>query len=69
MGTVDVSGHQGPLLQPTIQMGMSVKSWEMLSITRRPSGGAAGVCVESPPHTDPYKRLCDVLEQMSRGCF
>jgi len=39
----------------------------MLSITRRPGGGAAGVCVESPTHTDPYKRPCDVLEQMSRG--
>lgn len=34
---------------------------------QRPGGGAAGVCVESPTHTDPYKRLCDVLEQMSGG--
>lgn len=57
----------GALFQPTIQMGTSVKSWGNVINHPHPSGGAAGVGAESPTHTDPYKRPCDVLEQMSRG--
>lgn len=66
-GTVDVSGHRGPFSNQLYKWAWVWRAGEMLSITLRPSGGAAGVCVESPPHTDPYKQLCDVLEQMSRG--
>lgn len=67
MGSVHVSGHQGPFSNQLYKWAWVWRAGEMLSITPRLSGGAAGVCVESPAHTDPYKRLCDVLEQMSRG--
>lgn len=66
-GTGDVSGHQGPFSNQLYKWAWVWRAGEMLSITLRPSGGAAGFCAASPTHTDPYKRLCDVLEQMSRG--
>lgn len=65
MGTVHVSGHQGPYSNQLYKWAEVRRAGEMLSITVR-LRGAAGVCVESPAHTDTYKRLCDVLEQMSR---
>lgn len=66
MGTVHVSGHQGPYSNQLYKWAEVRRAGEMLSITVR-LRGAAGVCVESPAHTDTYKSLCDVLEQMSRG--
>ena len=66
-GTEHASGHQGPFSNQLYKW-TSVKSrGDVINHPPRLSRGAAGVCVESSTHTDPYKRLCDVLEQMSGG--
>lgn len=68
-GTAYVSGHQGPASPTNYTNGREreepgkryqsrrIPAEELLAFLRG----------ETPRHADPYKRPCDVLEQMSSG--